>query len=135
MVSRVFCAVVMALLIGPSKKKAIPKCLRLIEVFDSFLGHATLQNQAAQLEVSDAKFKYSVMGFCSKFIQFQKVKSSKFNQSEKNPSVFILALWDRGIVNATLKPLNFYVSDLRLMSSGGRTSWQDEPSLVRTENT
>lgn len=27
------------------------------------------------------------------------------------------------------------VTDLRLTSSGGRTSWQDEPSLVRTENT
>lgn len=27
------------------------------------------------------------------------------------------------------------VADLRLMSSGGRTSWQDEPSLVRTEKT
>lgn len=27
------------------------------------------------------------------------------------------------------------VTDLRLMSSGGRTSWQEEPSLVRTEKT
>lgn len=28
-----------------------------------------------------------------------------------------------------------FVADLRLISSGGRTSWQDEPSLVRTEKT
>lgn len=31
--------------------------------------------------------------------------------------------------------LQVRVTNLRLMSSGGRTSWQEEPSLVRTENT
>jgi len=48
----------------------------------------------------------------------------------------IFPLWDCHFnVFVSGSTFEFTVTDLRLMSSGGRTSWQEEPSLVRTENT